>query len=117
MAEFLSIKVVFRKDKQTRRRYLPESFLPGRIPQLQSYRSILQVHSLRQEVDSDCRLIGIVERVVHKSEQVLNIHSQEKGIPGDKRGLSNTLLSQKHEFELSKRISKVCRRHFQFFSE
>eukprot|EP00740_Mantoniella_antarctica_P012457 CAMPEP_0181373696 /NCGR_PEP_ID=MMETSP1106-20121128/15543_1 /TAXON_ID=81844 /ORGANISM="Mantoniella antarctica, Strain SL-175" /LENGTH=277 /DNA_ID=CAMNT_0023491465 /DNA_START=906 /DNA_END=1742 /DNA_ORIENTATION=- len=44
-----------------------EALLPGRVPQLQPHRAVLQVHRLGQEVDADSGLVAVVELVVHEA--------------------------------------------------
>ena len=54
------------------------------------HRPVLEVHGLREEVDPDRGLVGVVERVVHE--------------PGDEGRLADGLLAQEHELELSERV-------------
>lgn len=44
-----------------------EPLLSGCVPQLKADSSILEVHRLGKEVDTDGRLVGVVETVVHES--------------------------------------------------
>ena len=65
-------------------------FLSGRVPQLKSDRSVLEIHSFRKEIDPDGGLVGVVEGVVHKA--------------GYERRFSHALFSQEHKLELSQRV-------------
>lgn len=71
----------------SRGRRTPSPFTPSHltsgIPQLQSYRPILQVHRLAEEVDTNGRLICRVEGVVHEA--------------GDERRLAYGLLAKEDE--------------------
>ena len=40
--------------------------LPRRVPQLQSYSTVLKIHSFTQEIDTDGCLVSIIKSVVHK---------------------------------------------------
>jgi hypothetical protein len=60
---------------------------------LQSYRTILQVHGLGEEVDAYSRLIHIIKRVVHKA--------------CDQGCLADTLFPKKDELKFLERVIKV----------
>mmetsp|Transcript_45222 Transcript_45222/g.114492 ORF Transcript_45222/g.114492 Transcript_45222/m.114492 type:complete len:307 (-) Transcript_45222:164-1084(-) len=63
-----------------------EALLPGGVPQLQPHGAVLQVHRLRQEVDADGGLVGVVELVVHEAR--------------DDAGLANRLVAQEDQLVL-----------------
>jgi len=70
-----------------------EPLLARRVPQLQTHGAILQVHGLREEVNSDRRLVRVVEAVVHEAS--------------DQRGFPHALLAQEDQLELPQRIAKI----------
>jgi len=73
-------------------------FLARGVPQLKPHGPVFQIHCLRQEIDADGGLVGVVEGIIHE--------------PGDEGGLSDRLLSEEDELELPEgvveRVSGRC---------
>ena len=63
-----------------------EALLPGRVPQVQDDDLVLDVHLLRHEIDTDGRLVRVIERIVDESV--------------DDTGLADRLVAEEHNLVL-----------------